>query len=280
MTTLKYKKIYIDTKYKTPDSKSTSDFKVELPETVYFENNSVFYIDDIAIPHSWFTVEDFNNKLYLYLYDVNLPSVGFSYIVTLANGNYTGLDFAAEVHSKINAATSNSFTCTYNSKTNSITIATAYSSHAFVVLTPDDLKTALFGKFNAPYNKSKPNDCNEILSSFEGSGNVSDVNNPFRSGYLNMQPIRNLYLHSTTLGNLNSVSCDGSQTVIKKIPVTSDYNQMIFDQCVLYNDYNDCSQQTLKTLEFQLKTSRGDIVPLHGVNILFSIALSRANPDL
>ena len=54
---------------------------------------------------------------------------------------------------------------------------------------------------------------------------------------------------------------------------------MIFDQCVLYNDYNDCSQQTLKTIDFQLKTSRGDIVPLHGVDMSFNIVFSRASPD-
>ena len=94
-----------------------------------------------------------------------------------------------------------------------------------------------------------------------------------------MQPIRNLYLHSSTLGNYNSIGPDGSQTIIKKIPVTSDYNLMIFDQCVLYNDYNDCSQQTIKSLDFQLKTSRGDIVPLHGVDMSFSIVFSRASPD-
>ena len=54
---------------------------------------------------------------------------------------------------------------------------------------------------------------------------------------------------------------------------------MIFDQCVLYNDYNDCSQQTIKSFDFQLKTSRGDIVPLHGVDMSFSIVFSRASPD-
>ena len=36
MSSIKYKKIYVDTKYKTADSKSTSDFKVELPETLFF----------------------------------------------------------------------------------------------------------------------------------------------------------------------------------------------------------------------------------------------------
>jgi hypothetical protein len=146
-------------------------------------------------------------------------------------------------------------------------------------LTPTELKYGVSG-FNLPYDKTKPNDCNEILSNLENVSQVCEILNPFKSGYLNMQPIRNLYLHSTTLGNYNSIGPDGCQTIIKKIPVTSDYNIMIFDQCVLYNDYNDCSHQTLKTISFQLKTSRGDIVPLHGVDISFSIVWSRASPDV
>ena len=39
MNSLKYKKMYIDTRYKTPDSKSTSDFKINLPETLSCESN-------------------------------------------------------------------------------------------------------------------------------------------------------------------------------------------------------------------------------------------------
>jgi hypothetical protein len=54
-STLRFKKIYCDTKFKTSDSRSTSDFSIELPETMHFENNSVFYIDDAAIPHAWYT---------------------------------------------------------------------------------------------------------------------------------------------------------------------------------------------------------------------------------
>ena len=73
MSSLKYKKMYIDTRYKTPDSKSTSDFKINLPETLSFEANSCFYIDDLTIPHSWSSIEDFNNKLYLYLSQDNNP---------------------------------------------------------------------------------------------------------------------------------------------------------------------------------------------------------------
>ena len=52
---------------------------------------------------------------------------------------------------------------------------------------------------------------------------------------------------------------------------------MIQDQCVLFNDYNDCSHQSLKMLEFQLKTGTGHIIPLHGINLNFSIIFTRAD---
>jgi hypothetical protein len=48
----------------TPDSTSTSDFSIELPETMYFDNNSsVFYIDDFCLPRSWHTIiENINDE--------------------------------------------------------------------------------------------------------------------------------------------------------------------------------------------------------------------------
>lgn len=97
----------VDTKYKTADSKSTSDLKVELPETMAFENNSVFYADDIAIPHSWYTVEDFNNKMYVCVYDGAYlgasPGNIWSYIITVRNGNYTGNELAIKINSQISS---------------------------------------------------------------------------------------------------------------------------------------------------------------------------------
>jgi hypothetical protein len=50
---------------------------------------------------------------------------------------------------------------------------------------------------------------------------------------------------------LSNIGPDGSQTVIKKIPVSAEFNSFIFDQTVIANDYNLCSGQTLKKLHFQ-----------------------------
>jgi hypothetical protein len=99
------------------------------------------------------------------------------------------------------------------------------------------------------------------------------------SGSLYLQPFNDIYIHATNLGNYISIGCQNERTIVKQVPVSADRGSVIFDQCVL-NDYNDCSCQTVKTLFFQLKSSRGDTIPLNGCNWSFSIVFSRNNPDL
>ena len=68
-------------------------------------------------------------------------------------------------------------------------------------------------------------------------------------------------------------------TIIKHIPVNSNFNEMIYCDTVVVNDWLDCSGQTLKRLDFRIMTSRGDIIPLHGVNMSFSLVFAKANSD-
>ena len=65
---LPLKKIYIDSRDRTVDSKSASNFKIELPNTVQMPENTVFFVTDVCVPHVWKTVEDgFNDSLFLSL---------------------------------------------------------------------------------------------------------------------------------------------------------------------------------------------------------------------
>ena len=67
---LPIKKIYIDSKFKTLDSVSSSNFKIDLQSTLLFPENSVFYIDDVSIPHSWYSIEEnINDRIYLYIFN-------------------------------------------------------------------------------------------------------------------------------------------------------------------------------------------------------------------
>ena len=290
-SSLQYKKIYFDSKFRSVDSTSSSDLKFELPETMTFNENTVFYLDDISIPHSWDTViAGINDKLYFKLYVSTQGSevqTEYNIIATIEAGTYTPPDLVAEIQSRMNAfaetatAVASMFTCTYIVKTNKmqITIKTdATRSFAFRIVTQPELKTTAW---NGPaFDRNKPNDINEIISNLDNVSARNFILNPYMSGSLYLQPFNNIYIHATNIGNYNSIGCLNERTIVKKVPVTADRGLQIFDQCVLMNDYNDCSGQTIKTLYFQLKSSRGDTIPLNGCNWSFSIVFSRNNPDL
>ena len=65
---LPIKKLYIDTKYKSRDSVSNSNFKINLPQSLTFPDNSVFYIDDVSIPHSGILLKKILMINYMYMY--------------------------------------------------------------------------------------------------------------------------------------------------------------------------------------------------------------------
>ena len=98
---LDIKKVYIDTRYKTEDSNSHSDFFIELPRTLNVPENTICYITDVVIPVSWSTVDIRNNKLYIYL-DWNTYKIYKE--ITIPVMNYSGPDFAAAVQLGINQA--------------------------------------------------------------------------------------------------------------------------------------------------------------------------------
>ena len=114
------------------------------------------------------------------------------------------------------------------------------------------------------------NDINEILGNLEGRSSFYTFVNPYNSNYLNLQAIRNIYIHSS-LGNYNTLGARGETSIIKKVPVSADSNNFIFDQVLVSNDFGDCSKQTIRTINFELKDVRGNYVNLHGVNLSLSI---------
>ena len=103
---LPLKKIYIDSRDRTVDSKSASNFRIELPNTVQMPENTVSFVTDVCVPHVWKAVEEgFNDSLFL---SYIVPGVGGSLIeqfrvVVLEEGNYTLLELATQLQTKLNA---------------------------------------------------------------------------------------------------------------------------------------------------------------------------------
>ena len=95
------KKVYIDIRFKTVDSKSDFDFYVELPRALTIPDKCVCYIDDIVIPVSWTSVDERNQMLYLGL---KIDGVVSTETIVFDSGNYTGMSFTAAFESECGAA--------------------------------------------------------------------------------------------------------------------------------------------------------------------------------
>ena len=280
-----FKKIYIDSKYATSDSISTSNFRVQLPQTCQLPDNCVFYLCDVCIPHSWKTIEEGYNDI-LYVMMVNPDSTRPSdtlrgHIVQLASNNYTPTTFAAELQTRLRTLSA-TFQATIDSASanSGIIIQNTTASVQWKLLTDDDLINERYVIQNFNYNKGNLRSVNDMIRNIKPNniiiGGVGSSIQSYSSDFLNLNWINNIYISSPNLGSFDTIFAgNGATNVIKKVPVTVNYGFMVIDQLMNPNEYLDCSRQTLQTLEFHLKTSRGQFVPLHGAHVSFSILFNK-----
>ena len=141
---LDIKKVYIDTRFKTPYSKSDSDLFIELPRSLNVPENIICYLTDIVVPVSWTTINAHSNMLYLYFIYNNDTAVDTGHSTTLPNQNYNGVSFAAALKTALNAintfydADPMTFDVVYNAD-NEITInqTNHVEAHVYLVSSAD-----------------------------------------------------------------------------------------------------------------------------------------------
>ena len=277
MSSLPIKKIYCDTKFKRRDSKSTSNFKIDLPQTLKLPDNCVCYIDDVSIPRTFYTVETgVNDKLYFRLQLAN-GGTYYDYIITLASKNYNGVQFAAEIQSKIQAVTGGAATSTsYDGQTKKMSVSVANMNINF--FTDEELKDlpnwgAGLGT-GGIYDPKNTSCGNELLTNV-----TALLATPTATFYLNLTPVRNIYMKSPNLSSFNTIGCNGESSIIKKIPVNAAPGEMITSFITSSTDFIPCNNLTLKTIEIQLQDVNGNEINLHNMNMSFSILFDVMNSD-
>ena len=211
---LPVKKIYIDNSFRRPDSVSASNFKIELPYTVKFNDNTIFYVDDVCIPHTWHTVElGVNDKLYL---RTILNSVNTDYVITLTPQNYNGTQLATELMSKLGGLNFNGSALvpvvSYDGRTSRISVS--ITGHDCKVMTDLELKT-ITNWVGTAYDKSDLESVNALLTNFGSLSTVGTQITPVKL-HLNLQPVRNIYIRSPNISSFNTIGANGESSIIKK----------------------------------------------------------------
>ena len=284
-TQIPFRKIYIDSRYATKDSVSSSNFKVELPITAQMPDNTVFYVADVCIPHSWKTIEeDIHDKLCLYVTKLQGGvRVRQSHIIVLAPGNYTPTTFAEELINRLNEGVPNTLYVLLGND-NDLTIgisATTANNEAdvkFRILTDDELtKDAYFA------SRGISGTINDIINNEDKFSSGSEDYKVYSSGFLSLNWISNVYISSPNLGSFDTIFAGrgrGENNIVKKVPVNAGYGFQIIDSFISTNEFLDCSRQTLQTIEIHLKTGKGVYVPLNGAHVSLSLVFNRHDANL
>ena len=146
---LPIKNIYIDSRNRTADSISSSNFKIEIDHTLQMPDNAVFFVTDICMPHVFQLIEaGVNDRLY-YKYSApratNQYSINAYYIiVTLPSGGQpSGTLLASQIQTAMNAnidpASAISFVVTWDSSQYSINVSTVGANTSFKFLTEAEI---------------------------------------------------------------------------------------------------------------------------------------------
>ena len=162
---------------------------------------------------------------------------------------------------------------------NDIQISTSVHTVSFRFFTDEQLLYT--DEWQGTINKNKINSINELIGNTAPSSAGYSFEYPYKSGFLNFSSIRNVYISSSNLGTLNVIGPRGSScSILKKVPVSSDYGFLILDQNSVAHDYVDVSRQTMKSLEFRLEDVYGNLINLHNSPVSFSLIFETVSNEM
>ena len=212
----RFKKIYIDSHHRIQNSNGSSDFEIYLPESQECGNDTKLYTHEITIPNSIYPVQaGLNSNLYLRLTDFSNPT---DVIVELLSAPYVGATLASNLHTKMNEATNgfqaknDYFSVSYDYDTNKITITSNYVDFSFKIMTDYEMEYNTIQWTGASYDRNNLKSINQVLGNYTSSLNYPD----WKSGYLTLLALRNLYLTCSELSDAKQCGSAGAYNIVKK----------------------------------------------------------------
>ena len=275
---LTYKKVYVNSQYRVSDSKSTSDFKIELQDTFEIPDNTIMQVHEVAIPNAWYSINTNNQNLY-FRHQILPPATpqGITYRrIEIPVGNYTAPDLASAMETQLNTffdsgGRTNSYSVIYDTLTNKITISSNYSEVVFIPLTDTDVPTFV-GSFSNSVDLNNLNSINNALGFTTPVGDAFTSSSPWTTGFINLINYPDVYISCPESNNNFHSPSAFSNAIIKKVPVNAPFAGIISDSYGITDfDYINVSKRNIKRLTFRITDGAGNVVDLNGINVTFSL---------
>ena len=139
---LPIKKVYVNSRYKTADSISDSNFNFELPYVLTLPHNAIFYITDVCMPNLFQTIARGENDTLYFETGSSILPLGFpnSGTITLPPGNYTETALVQVLNQLLNGQSYGSLNAEYDGANNICGIFTSSLDQQFRILTDEEVQ--------------------------------------------------------------------------------------------------------------------------------------------
>jgi hypothetical protein len=266
---LEVRRLLVDSRYRS--SGSSSNFTFDLPQTVSLPQGAVAFITDVLIPSSWYTVEaGVNDRLYMEIPALAAEGQQTTIFTVVPEGSYDGDTLKTALQAALNARLSNlapNFGVTYTQSTNKLSLT---CTHDFKVHADSELKSlaslaAFYNPNHSAVSPSNPQSLNLVLGVSVNVLGLSLILFP------DIRQYHQVLINSSSLGSLKTLGPNGSQTCIKRVPITAPFGGVTMYDAFHALDYIECELCTLSRLHFFVTDIRGQEINLHGAPVSFSI---------
>ena len=281
---LVYKKIFVDSNFRTPQSRSSSDFSIELNENLETPEGTRMYITDVSIPAVWKSTEIiFYEYLYVMIYDDSNVFVK-NFRIYLGNKIYFASQLCFDINEGLNSNTTDLsaggiFVYSYDEATRTVEIKVKEGlNYKLKIPTDTELANYVGGSWDnvsAPYNSSNPVSINYLLSNFVPSSPLTI----WTSSYLNLVPFRYLFITSNALTDYHySAPNSYSSGIIRKVLITEQLGGVVNDNSAPHQeDYIDIGGKNLRKLDFKITDAKGNVMNLYDIPVQFALLISSSS---
>ena len=277
---LTYKKIFIDSKYRTEQSTSSSDFSIELNENLELPDDTSLYVTDISIPAVWKTTEvGFYEYMYVMVFNGDTLVNNFRHY--LGNKIYFAEQLCFDIVEGMNNNTTDLsagsiFVYSYSSATRTIEIKVK-DGLPYTIKIPTDTElgnyvNGVWDTGQSNYDNRKPVSINNLLSNFVPTNPIAT----WTSSYLNLVPFRYVFITSNALSDYHySAPNSYSSSIIKKVLCTEQLGGIINDnQAPHHEDFINVGGRNLKRLDFKITDESGTVMNLYDIPVQFALLLA------
>ena len=280
-----WRRMIIDSRYKTADSVSNADFYVQLPWNCTVPAGSQLFIDGIVLSHSWNTVIEGQNDT-IYMKEVVSGTTHWRKLVLTA-GDYSGPTLATHMKALLNTGTNmtaSSYNVVYAFGHLTISNSTAQATGEAKIFSRAEVEATSFGSSvwggggGAAYGGFPVHDCNELIGNMSTQNDIY-LNSPLVCSYIDFQHHKTLFLHAPGLGESSTMNLLGNTDIVRRIVLgQSQTGDVITD--VLQTALSSVTFGTdtsLQRIHFQIKGYDGRVIPMQFHQVSFEMIIIR--PD-